>query len=140
MQINTHTFAEPLFLPLFRDTIISLNISVRIKFPMKSAATVLLVDDDPSQIKLYRWILERGGFAVVSALVGGSSVSLPDPERVFVDVVLLDYRLSSELSAAAVAAMARNKFPMAPIVVLSELPFMPEAAKEFADGFVQKGE
>src|SRR5690349_11885267 len=107
---------------------------------MRSAATVLLIDDDPSQLKLYRWILERGSFAVVPALVGSSSVDLPDPECMPVDVVLLDYRLSSELSAADVAQMVREKFFGAPIIVLSDLPFMPEAAREFADGFVQKGE
>jgi DNA-binding NtrC family response regulator len=102
-------------------------------------ATVLLIDDDPSQLKLYRWILERGAFDVVPALVGSSSVSLPDSEAVF-DVVLLDYRLSSQLTAADVAALVHERFPLAPIIVLSELPFMPEAAREFADGFVQKGE
>ncbi len=107
---------------------------------MQFAATILLIDDDPSQLKLYRWILERGAFRVVPALVGSSSVSLPDPEVVSVDVVLLDYRLSSELTAADIAADVRNRFPKAPIVVLSDLPFMPDVAREFADGFVQKGE
>lgn len=107
---------------------------------MKFLTTVLLIDDDPSQLKLYRWVLERGAFEVVPALVGSTSVSLPEPEAISVDVVLLDYKLSSELTAADIAAMVRNKFPGAPIVVLSDLPFMPDAARGFADGFVQKGE
>lgn len=103
-------------------------------------AAVLLIDDDPSQLKLYRWVLERGAFKVMPALVGSTSVNLPDPEAISVDVVLLDYKLSSELTAADIAAMVRSKFPLAPIVVLSDLPFMPDAARGFADGFVQKGE
>ena len=107
---------------------------------MPPTPTVLLIDDDPSQLKLYRWILERGSFAVVQALVGGSSVDLPDSAEVSVDVVLLDYRLSSQLTAAEIADLVRARFPNVPIIVLSDLPFIPEEAKIYSSGFVQKGE
>ena len=107
---------------------------------MESTPTILLIDDDPSHLKLYRWILERSSFAVVTALVGSSSVELPDPATVSVDVALLDYRLSSQLTAVEIAELVRAKFPNAPIIVLSELPFFPEEARGYADGFVQKGE
>ena len=76
--------------------------------------TILLIDDDPSQLKLYTWILERGSFAVVQALVGSTSVDLPDPANVSVDVVPLDYRLSSQLTPADIADLVRAKFPNAP--------------------------
>jgi len=102
--------------------------------------TILLIDDDPSQLKLYTWILQRGSFAVVQALVGSTSVDLPDPANVSVDVVLLDFRLSSQLTAADIAGLVRAKFPNVPIIVLSELLFMPEDARAYASGFVPKGE
>jgi DNA-binding NtrC family response regulator len=107
---------------------------------MKAMPTILLIDDDPSQLKLYTWILERVSFAVVQALVGSTSVDLPDPANVNVDVVLLDFRLSSQLAAADIAELVHAKFPNAPIIVLSELPFMPEAARAYGTGFVPKGE
>lgn len=110
------------------------------KLSTRLMSTVLLIDDDPSQLKLYTWILQRGSFAVVPALVGSTSVDLPDPANVSVDVVLLDYRLSSQLVAADIAELVRAKFPNAPIIVLSELPFMPEAARAYGNGFVPKGE
>ena len=116
------------------------NYSVTLELCMKVVPTILLIDDDPSQLKLYTWILERGSFAVVQALVGSTSVNLPDPAHVNVDVVLLDFRLSSELTATNIAELVRAKFPSTPIIVLSDLPFMPEEAKAYGSGFVPKGE
>ena len=108
--------------------------------PLETRPTVLLIDDDPSHLKLYGWILERASFAVRKALVRRVSVDLPDPESNRIDVVLMDYRLKSELTAGDVASQVRVAFPDPPIVVLSELPFMPEDARLFAHSFVTKGE
>lgn len=100
---------------------------------------VLLIDDDPSHLKLYGWILERRSFVVHKALVGSTSVKLPQPGTP-VDVVVMDYRLRSSLDAGDVAELVKKNFPGVPIIVLSELPFIPEAARSFASGFVTKGE
>ena len=100
--------------------------------------TVLIIDDDPLHLTIYKWILEREGYDCKRALVGSTSVGLPGNEPV--DVVLLDYRLSSSLTAVEVAAQVRKAFPSAPIVVLSELPWMPDDIRAHADAFVNKGE
>lgn len=108
--------------------------------PIETRPTVLLIDDDPSHLKLYGWIVERASFAVRKALVRRTSVDLPDAENNRIDVVLMDYRLKSELTAKDVANQVQAVFPGVPIIVLSELPFMPEDAKLFAHSFVTKGE
>jgi len=100
--------------------------------------TVLIVDDDPLHLTIYKWILQREGYQCRTALVGSTSVDLPLSERI--DLVLLDYRLSSSLTAPEVAEQVKSAFPEAPIVVLSELPWMPDDIRAQAAAFVNKGE
>jgi hypothetical protein len=40
-------------------------------------ATVLIVDGDPSHLEIYSWMVERGGFRPLTALVRGGAVELP---------------------------------------------------------------
>lgn len=106
--------------------------------PLQSSKTVLIVDDDPSHLKLYSWVLERGGFNPITALVQGDNVDLPEQHGI--DVAVLDYRLGPMLTAADVARRLRSESPSMPIVVLSDLPWMPEDVAPFASGFVRKGD
>lgn len=99
--------------------------------------TVLIVDDDPSHLKLYSWVLQRGGFQSITALVKGGHVELPAQR---IDVVLLDYRLGPHITAAEIAQRLRSSRPSLPILVLSDLPWMPDDVVHFASGFVRKGE
>ena len=83
-------------------------------------------------------MLQRKGYQCIPALVGSTSVDLPTAKNVC--MVLLDYRLNSSLTAADVAAKLKVDFPSAPIIILSEMPWMPEDAQPYAKGFVHKGE
>ena len=103
-----------------------------------SETTVLIIDDDPLHLTIYRWILQREGYQCKTAVVGSTSVDLPRSERI--DLVLLDYRLSSSLTAPQVAEQVKSAFPETPIVVLSELPWMPDDIRAYAAAFVNKGE
>jgi len=105
---------------------------------MSSPPTVLIVDDDPSHLKLYSWIVERGGFRAAVALVGGRSVAYPENRDI--DVIALDYRLASTLTAPQIAVELQQLFPGAPIIVLSELAWIPADMAPYATGFVSKGE
>lgn len=105
---------------------------------MPSPPTVLIVDDDPSHLKLYSWIVQRGGFQAAVALVGSRSVEYPENRQV--DVIALDYRLASSLTAPQIAMELQQLFPGAPIIVLSELAWMPADMAPYAKGFVSKGE
>lgn len=100
--------------------------------------TVLILDDDPTHLKIYSWILERSGYQPVTALVGSRSVELP--ENTYVDAVLLDYRLASELTAVDIAKRLKQVFRAAPVIVLSEMPWMPDNIAPHAAAFVHKGE
>jgi CheY-like chemotaxis protein len=100
--------------------------------------TVLIIDDDPLHLKLYTWILQRNGYKCLTAQVKSTSVELP--KGAALDVVLLDFRLSSSLSAIDVAKQVKLAFPSIPILVLSELQWMPEEMREYATDFVNKGD
>jgi len=100
--------------------------------------TVLIVDDDPLHLTIYTWILSREGYQCKKALFGSTSVELPAGESI--DLVLLDYRLSSSLRATDVAELVKKAFPAAPIIVLSELPWMPDDISPHAAAFVHKGQ
>lgn len=102
-----------------------------------SNTTVLIIDDNPTQLKLYSWILQHGGFRAATALVGSHDVRWPDCDAA--DVVALDYRLSSKLTAVDVAGMVRERYPATPILVLSEMLWMPEDIAPHAAAFVSKG-
>lgn len=101
------------------------------------ANTILIIDDDPLHLKIYTWILEREGYRCLTALVGSKAVNLPDGERI--DLILLDYRLTSSITAPEIAKRLEQHFPGVPIVVLSEMPWMPEDMTPHAVAFINKG-
>lgn len=74
--------------------------------------TVLIVDDDPSHLKIYSWIVERGGYRTIPLLAWGRPLAIPRAEAI--DLVLLDYRLGESLTAADVAEQVKAAFPSVP--------------------------
>lgn len=97
---------------------------------------VMIVDDDPSHLKLYGWIVERGGFAVHPVLAAGQAATLP---LVSADVAVLDYRLGP-IKSIDVAQRLRQSAPPQPIILLSDALWMPEEFTDVASKFVRKGE
>lgn len=100
--------------------------------------TILIVDDDRLHLTLYTWILQGQGYKCKTALVKSTSVDWPADTAV--DLVLLDYRLSSSLSAADVVTQLKSTFASVPIVVLSEMQWMPDDMRGHAKAFVNKGD
>lgn len=100
--------------------------------------TVLLIDDNPSHLKLYSWIVARGGFRAVTALVNGSTLELPRTEPV--ELTVLDYQIGSQLKSVQVAELLKETFPSKPVLVLSDMPWLPEDIAPYATAFVSKGE
>ena len=103
---------------------------------MKKPA-VLIIDDDPSHLRIYGWIIQSAGFEPVSALVTFDALNLPNVD---VDLVLLDYHLNGNLTAIEVAKLLRNQDRPAPILVLSDTMMMPDDIAPFVDGFIRKGD
>jgi DNA-binding response OmpR family regulator len=104
----------------------------------KEDTTILIVDDDPLHLQLYSWILQRKGYKCAIALVKSTSVDLPPDDTV--SLVLLDYRLSSSLTAIDVFRQLRLKFATAPVVILSDRQWMPDDMRGHAVAFVNKGD
>lgn len=99
--------------------------------------SVLIVDDDPSHLKIYSWIIERGGYRAVPLLAWPQPLTMPQTESI--DLALLDYRLGETISAPDLAEQIRSTFPAAPILVLSDAMYMPEDMEKHATAFVRKG-
>lgn len=105
---------------------------------MPEKLTVLLIDDDPSHLQLYSWVVARGGFRAVTALVHGDALDLPCSEPV--ELIVLDYQLGSRLKSADVARRVKEIFPAKPVLVLSDMQWLPEDIAPYATAFVRKGE
>ena len=100
---------------------------------------VLIVDDDPFHLALYAWIIQSKGYACATALVQSNTLDLPSVSQV--DLVLLDYRLKiSVLTPLDVVHRLRSAFASTPIVILSELEWMPDDVRGHAAAFVNKGD
>ena len=104
---------------------------------MKKSA-VLIIDDDPSHLRIYGWIIQAAGFDPLPALVTQSDVELPDGAAV--DLVLLDYHLNGSMTAPEIAELVRTKYAEAPILVLSDAMMMPDDIEPLVDGFIRKGD
>jgi CheY-like chemotaxis protein len=59
--------------------------------PHASGAQILLVDDEPDQVEMYRYALEDGGFTVTSANSGADGVTRA--RELQPDLIVLDVRL-----------------------------------------------
>ncbi|HET9085997.1 MAG TPA: response regulator [Acidobacteriaceae bacterium] len=105
---------------------------------MSRNISVLVIDDDPDHLKIYGWILKAAGFHAVTAQVTPVRVFLP-PEGM-VDAIVLDYRLVGSVTAVDAARQARQRYPDAPIIILSDLYDMPTNIAPFARTFVHKGD
>ena len=101
-------------------------------------ATILIIDDDELHLTLYTWILQGQGYKCQTALVKSTSVDLPQNSAI--DLVLLDYRLSSSLTAVDVVLLVKQAFASVPVLVLSEMQWMPDDMRDHAIGFVHKGD
>ncbi|HEY4009984.1 MAG TPA: response regulator [Acidobacteriaceae bacterium] len=99
--------------------------------------TVLIIDDDPSHLRIYGWIMQSAGFEPLSGPVTLDGVELPQAK---VDLVLLDYHLKGKMDAAEIAVSLRTRYPGAPILILSDALMMPPDVAPLADGFVRKGD
>ena len=104
----------------------------------KAACNVLILDDDPSHLKIYAWIAEQAGCSPLPVQVTSHSLSLPQNGPV--DLVLMDYRYSSSLTALDIVQEVESTFPGVPIVVFSELYGMPQDMEQHAKAFIRKGE
>jgi CheY-like chemotaxis protein len=98
---------------------------------------VLIIDDDPSHLRIYGWIVKHAGFESLTTLATVGDLVLPSAH---VDLVLLDYHLAGNMKATSVAKLVRETYPDAPILILSDAMMMPDDIGPHVDGFIRKGD
>jgi DNA-binding NtrC family response regulator len=104
---------------------------------MKDATKVLIIDDDPTHLRIYGWIVAAAGYEALPALVTADRIDFPDRAA---DLVLMDYRLTSQISAVEAVAQTRGRYPEVPIIVLSDMYDLPADVAPLVQAFVRKGE
>lgn len=104
---------------------------------MSDATRVLIIDDDPTHLRIYGWIVTAAGYEALPALVTADRIDFPESAA---DVVLLDYRLTGQIMAMDAVARIRSRHPKAPIIVLSDLYDLPADVAPWVQAFVRKGE
>jgi DNA-binding NtrC family response regulator len=104
---------------------------------MDGKTSVLIIDDDPAHLRIYGWIVAAAGYEALPALVTANRIDFPDAVA---DVIVMDYRLSDQLTAVQAAQLTQQRYPGAPIIVLSDVYDLPEDIAPYARAFVRKGE
>ena len=104
---------------------------------MPPTASVLIIDDDPVHLQIYRFIVESVGFRGLPVPVTLRGLKFPDDEPV--NAVLLDHRLPPNISVRHVALQVKARYPSAPILLLSDLGDLPADVAPFVQAFVRKG-
>lgn len=105
---------------------------------MQDDRSVLIIDDDPVHLQIYGWILKSAGLLPFPALARNEGVEMPVGEKI--DVVVLDYRLTGGLKATDAAKLVNERYPQAPIILLSDSFGIPDDIAPYVKAFVRKGE
>lgn len=102
-----------------------------------STATILCIDDEELGLEIRKIVLEREGYAVLTARDGASGLSIFNSQKV--DAVILDYAMPG-LDGGQVAAAMRQKKPTVPILMLSAYVTLPENVMRVVDISTTKGD
>jgi len=104
-------------------------------FPLRK--TILCIDDDHSMLGYQRALLERRGFAVLTAVSGRQGMQIAAACAIV--AVIVDYHMP-EMNGHEVALEIRRLRPQLPIVMVSSDEGIPEQALNLVDAFVSKNE
>ena len=99
--------------------------------------TILCIDDDDGMLGYQRALLERRGFAVVTAASARQGLEIA--VACAVAAVVLDYHMP-EMNGHEVATEIKRLRPQLPIVMVSSDESIPEHTLKMVDAFVSKNE
>jgi CheY-like chemotaxis protein len=105
--------------------------------PAGFAYRLLVVDDDPSVIRVSRLILENKGFEVRTA--GDGFAALVELRRSMPDVIISDLRMPN-MSGFELLSVVRRRFPHLPVIAMSGEFSGESPAGLIADAFFTKGQ
>jgi CheY-like chemotaxis protein len=98
---------------------------------------VLCVDDETVGLQVRKMILERAGYAVLTALDGPSALEIFAQQPI--EAVVLDYAMPG-MDGGQVAAHMRSIKAHVPIVLLSAYMALPAEVTKHVDIYMTKGE
>ncbi|ROR05713.1 two-component system response regulator GlrR [Erwinia sp. JUb26] len=98
---------------------------------IKKSARLLLVDDDPSLLKLLGMRLSSEGFAVTTAESGPEALRVLDRETI--DLAISDLRMD-EMDGMALFAEIQKRHPGMPVIILTAHGSIPDAVAATQQG------
>ena len=99
--------------------------------------TILCVDDDDSMLRYQRALLERRGFAVLTAASARQGLQIA--AACAVAAVIVDYHMP-EMNGHELATEIKRLRPQVPIVMVSSDDEIAECALKVVDAFISKNE
>jgi CheY-like chemotaxis protein len=99
--------------------------------------TILCIDDDDGMLGYQRALLERRGYAVLTAASARQGLQIA--AVCMIAAVIVDYHMP-EMNGHEVATEMRRLKPEVPIVMVSSDDDVPEQALRVVDAFVPKSE
>ncbi len=98
---------------------------------------ILCLDDQRENLRLRKMFLEQFGCEVIAVEDADACLRVATHEAI--DLALLDYHLSGEITGEHVAQDLRALFPEMPLIMLTGDPNLPDSAKKSVDMFFIKG-
>ena len=103
-------------------------------------ATILIVEDNPANMKLAVFLLQHAGYAVLSATDAESGLALAREQHP--DLILMDIQLPGMDGLAAIELLKRDEATRAiPVIVLTALAMKGDEARireAGCDGYIAK--
>ena len=96
-----------------------------------AATTILIVDDDPTLLRLLGMLLRQEGFRVVAAESAEQALALLKTERPH--LVITDLRMGG-MDGLALFEAVRREFPLLPVIILTAHGTIPDAVQATRKG------
>jgi two-component system cell cycle response regulator DivK len=98
-----------------------------------SAHTILVVEDNPKNLKLVRDVLQHFGYEVIEATSGEDGVRLAGEASP--DLILMDLQLPGIDGAEALRQIRAGRNPDVPVVAVTAFAMNDDRDRAFASGF-----
>jgi two-component system cell cycle response regulator DivK len=95
--------------------------------------TILVVEDNPKNLKLIKAVLEFSGFEVIEALSGEEGVRLAGEASP--DLILMDLQLPGIDGSEALRRLRTSDRPSVPVVAVTAFAMPEDRARALHDGF-----
>lgn len=99
---------------------------------------ILIVDDDPYHLDIYAMLVRQAGYEPVPIAVRFQNTDFPQDKGI--GLIVLDYKLNTFKTTAQLAEELHERYPGAPILLLSDVWDLPPEMKPHVAAFVRKGE